>query len=360
MKILYAHLYNAHVGLGGADRCVLELASTMKNRFQEEVSGVLNAGPLATEFERRAIPMIKVPSSKVKIMRTLSILSKTITKFRPDLIHSHHRYMTFLLALFFKKKIPILHTEHVIHRNKQWWFRHGGFVTAVSEGVRQNLIDRYHVPKERVFTIANAVDLRDPDPFVIRDLQAKYSRQEGDIFCITVGRFEEQKGHIYLIEAISLLPLHYQKRIKVFLAGDGKLQSFLEREITRRRLREAFIFLGYTPYISEFLLLSDFVILPSLWEGMPLSVIEAFKMGRPVIATDIAGTREVVRHEQNGLLVPVRDSRKLAEAIQYLMTQPEAVRRLGQNAAQCAEVFSFDEMADRYHALYQKMGSMRK
>lgn len=355
MKILYVHLSLPGRGMGGADKVVWDLARSMKEIYHEEVAAVLNPGELADRFETLQIPVTEIFWSKFKTGQTSSRLRQRIRTFQPDVIHSHHRYTTFLLDLFFRKGNILLHTEHVLRRSKRWLFRYGHFATAVSDSVRENLAHHYRVPLDRVTTLRNAVSLRPVNSAWFQDFQHKYPRRPGDIFILCSGRLDEQKGHRYLIEAIARLPDSYRARLKIFIAGEGRLETFLRREAARRGVEAPFVFLGFTPFIPELLSLCDFLILPSLYEGLPLVVLEAFSAGKPVIATDIPGTREVVENGRNGILVPPRDAGKLANAIERWMNHPEEMGKMGDEAKRFSERYSFEQMILSYHELYQKL-----
>jgi len=113
--------------------------------------------------------------------------------------------------------------------------------------------------------------------------------------------------------------------------------------------------LGFTKDISSLLSVSDFLILPSLWEGLPLSLLEACLAGKAAIATDIPGSREVVRGGRTGLLVAARDAQALCRAIQSFLDDPEKVKKMGEEARGLARGFSFERMVTNYHDLYKKM-----
>lgn len=355
MKILYVHLYDVHTGVGGAAHVVLDLARVMKEKFQEDISAAVNPGMLSRELQKFGIPVTDIPFSKWRILEMTQKLGAVINQFRPHIVHSHHRYTSFVADLFFKKKSRVIHTQHVLTKNKSLVFRYGHLATAVSESVRKNLISYYGVPPERVVTVRNAVSLRPPDPLRLQELQKAYRHEEGRTLAFCVGRLDEQKGHRYLIEAVSQLPSVYRQRIKILLAGAGGLADSLRRQVMRQGLAEFFVFLGYTTEVSEFLSLSDFLILPSLWEGLPLSVLEAYSAGKAVIATDIPGTQELVQSGLTGLLVPPRDAKKLSSAIRYAMDHPDEIQKMGERARGVFQQFSFNEMATRYHALYEKV-----
>lgn len=358
MRILYATLYRSEFGIGGAEYVLRDLVRNMKEKFGEEVACAMNAGDLADFLRHTGIPVFEIPRSKIKTLQILARLNQVIATFRPDIIHSHHRYLTFLLDLFFKKRSKILHTQHVLTRDKRGLFRYGHLTTAVHESVRENLISHYGAPGHLVVTIPNAVRSRAPDPVELEKLQARYPRLPGQVIGLCIARMEEQKGHLYLIQAVDQLPDSHKRKIKIFLAGDGTLAPFLKQEAARRGLAEQFVFLGHTPQIPELLTLCDFVILASLWEGLPLSILEAYTTAKPVIATDIPGSKETVRQGETGLLVPPRNAGDLSRAIRHLMDHPVEAAAMGRKGyAFWEENFSFEKMLHAYHDLYREFST---
>ena len=198
--------------------------------------------------------------------------------------------------------------------------------------------------------------MRLPSQEVVADLKRQYPKQPGQIFAVCIGRLEKQKGHRYLISAVARLPETYRKRLLIFFAGDGSLEAELKKQISRERIDPCFVFLGYTRQIPEFLSLCDFMILPSLWEGLPLSILEAYSLSRPVIATDIPGTRESLKDKVEGSLVAPTDEKALAEAIRHWMDAPEEIVKMGKAAYQrWRQEFSFEKMVEDYHWFYEKV-----
>ena len=356
MKILYAILYHSKFKMGGAEKVLLDLACSMKQDHSEEVACVVNSGDLAEELKGKGIAVTEIYWPKVQTFQTLLRLHQAIKTFQPDLIHSHHRYATFLLDLFFKRKSRILHTEHVLRQDKRGFFRCGHLVTAVHESIRENLIRLYRVPPEKVVTIPNAVRLRKTEAPKLQKIKEKYQLHPNQVFVLCIGRLEEQKGHRYLIEAVSRLPKPYLERLRIFLLGEGSLAGILKSKVREARLENHFIFLGHSAEVPEFLSFCDFLVLPSLWEGMPLVVLEAYSAGKPVVATDIPGTNEVVKPGETGLLVPPRSSLLLAKALVQMMDHPEQIKTMGAKAhLWWSEAFSYETMIHRYHELYQNL-----
>jgi glycosyltransferase involved in cell wall biosynthesis len=353
MRILHVQFVDPVCGMGGAEQVVFNLAEAMKERYRFHVQGAVNECRLANRLREAHIPVSTIFREKFKTLTTLKKMGEIIGSFRPDLVHSHHRYATFLIDIFFKRQVKILHTEHLWNSNKRAFFRYGHFAAAVSEEVRSNLISRYKVPPERVKTIPNAVRPRVADPVRLRALQVKYPKRHDQLFGVCLGRLEKQKGHRYLMEAVQRLPPAYRDRLKFFLAGEGTLKSSLQMTAAEKGVAGNFIFLDFYPDVAELLSLGDFLILPSLWEGMPLAVIEAYSASRPVIATDIPGTREIVINEKTGRLVPPLSGAALADGLQWALDSTAAFKTMGEEAyCYWKAHFSFDAMIETYYELY--------
>ncbi len=356
MKILYTSLYDPCFGLGGAEKVLLDLALAMRRDYGVSVCAAVNPGDLQRELFKQGIEVTPIPWAKWRTPAAIFNFKKAIEKYKPDLVHSHHRFTTFLLDWLFKNRIPVLHTEHVLRSDKSVFFRCGHKATAVHESVRQNLIRHYAVPPEDVVTIPNAVACPISLPDRVRELTCRFKKRSGQFHVLFIGRLELQKGHRYLIEAVMRMPELYRKRLMIYFAGEGSLEAELKAQIKSFQLESCFHFLGYKRHIADYLDFCDFIVLPSLWEGMPLVVLEAAAMGRAVIATDIPGTRETIRQGVTGVLVPPKNGLSLARAMMDWMDHPETIRRMGVAAKQFSEhEFSFAVMMERYYKLYQVM-----
>ncbi|MFA6601082.1 MAG: glycosyltransferase family 4 protein [Candidatus Omnitrophota bacterium] len=352
MKILYATFDPGKFGLGGAEKVLLDVLQAMRERFGHEVACVSNRGKLTAALEKRGVTAFCVPQSKLCAGAAVWGLDRILRSFRPDLVHSHHRYMTFLFDLFFKHRSVILHTEHVLRTDKRGLFRYGHCATAVGGGVRQNLVRHFGVPEDRCVLIPNAVPEPKPDPAALEEIRQKYARRSGEVFAFCPARFEEQKAHEDLVLAAARLSPAQREKIRIFLAGDGTLQSFIRREVERLGLGDTFVFLGYSTRIPEWFAACDFMVLPSLWEGLPLTVLEAYQAGKPVLATDIPGTRDLVESGRTGELIKAGDPAALADAMGRWVDDPARIVRYGASAKAYVRQYSFDRMAGDYDRLY--------
>lgn len=182
------------------------------------------------------------------------------------------------------------------------------------------------VPRERIFVVYNGLDLSHFDALPAEPL---LPRQGREVVVGCAGRLTEQKGHVYLIEAVSILCQRGLK-VRVLLAGTGALERELRAHVQRLGLEEHFRFLGFVREMKRFYASVDIFALPSLWEGFGYVLAEAMSMRLPVVAFATSNVPEVVVQEETGLLVPARGVVALADALERLVRDQELRTRLGQ------------------------------
>jgi glycosyltransferase involved in cell wall biosynthesis len=165
------------------------------------------------------------------------------------------------------------------------------------------------------------------------------------------ARLAQQKGHRFLVEAVPKV------RDAIFiLAGDGPERDALEEQVRLLAVEDRVRFLGYRSDIPELLANSDALVLPSLYEGLPLAVLEAMAAGKPVVATSVGGTDEAVVDGETGFLVPPRDSDALAAAIRRVIQDDVLAQRLGANGrARVAAHFRVEAMVQQVAGVYDEV-----
>ncbi len=185
---------------------------------------------------------------------------------------------------------------------------------AVSNEVKERLRKDMAVPESKIKVVHNGIRLarfsRQTDPELRREL----TQGSGRPIVLTPARLHSQKGHIYLLQAAALVP-----DALFVLAGEGPERRSLEDVAKGLGLETRVRFLGQREDIPDLLACCDVFVLPSLYEGLPLSVLEAMAAGKPVVATRIGGTAEAVVHGVTGMLVPPENPRELAAAIRTLL-----------------------------------------
>lgn len=173
----------------------------------------------------------------------------------------------------------------------------------------------------------------------------------GRSIVLTLARLDFQKGLETLIEAAALVP-----DVLFLIAGDGPERARLEAEAEALGVAERVRFLGRREDVPELLAACDVFVLPSLFEGLPVSVLEAMAAGRPVVATSVPGTAEAVADGETGILVSPSDPELLARAIRQVTADPAMARRMGDaGRTRVRRLFSADEMGRKLDSLYQEL-----
>jgi len=191
-----------------------------------------------------------------------------------------------------------------------------------------------------------------------RDLaRAELGLPEDCLLVSLFGRLTQQKGQKTFLEAVSRLGGH---PVRFMLVGDGEDREMLERFAADRDFGDRVLFMGFRSDVPKLLAATDIVVLPSLWEGLPICLLEAMAAGRPVIASAVDGSVEVVVPGQTGLLVPPEHPQALAEAIAFLVEHPQVRERFGMRGQErVRQRFSLSEMLRATGAVYLELASGR-
>jgi glycosyltransferase involved in cell wall biosynthesis len=175
---------------------------------------------------------------------------------------------------------------------------------------------------------------------------------EDDPIIVALGRLEPQKGHRILLEAHARV-LREVPRARLVCVGTGALAQELRDQTRRLQIDDGVRFVGYQSNVGDWLALADVSVLPSLFEGLPLVAIESLAARRPMVATAVDGTTEVVINERTGLTVPPENAQKLADALVRLLRHPELRERLARAGRQWVlEHFSQEQQIRKTQELY--------
>lgn len=228
---------------------------------------------------------------------------------------------------------------------------------AVSHAAERHLVANKRVPKNKIRVIHNGRDL---DRFAPGNERRRAATRAAlglgdEPVILTMARLDEQKGHRHLIDAIAILAPRRLKLVTLF-AGDGPLEQSLRAQCAALGLTDRVRFLGYRRDVPELLEAADLIVLPSLYEGLSLSTIEALAAGRPMVATAVDGTPEVVIHERTGLLVPPANPVAMAAAIERLLDDPALAARLASDGRKFVnENFAVQRQIEQTAALYSEL-----
>ena len=369
MRILYVV---TSAGFGGASMHVLQLMRYFTTQGFE--IGLVSAPEprLLREAEKLGVRLFVNPYFVRRLhifndIRAFVPVKKAIKEFSPDIIHAHSTKAG-LIARFWSAVLnvkPIIFTAHgwAFTEGREYWKRFllaqieklAGYVTdkiiCVSEFDRKLALKFKVAREDKLVVIHNGVD---PNEFF--KISRDYRKSSNEVIVTFVGRLAPPKDLLLLIDAIKLVP-----EIKLQIVGDGELRQQVEGYIFKNALRDRVILLGERFDIPKILAESDIFVLPSRWEGLPLTIIEAMMSGLPVVATRVGGIPELVDDGVNGYLVPSRDVNALAKAIRKLVSDVELRERMGKAGREKAiEKFTLDKMLSKIAQVYEDVLIKRK
>ncbi|MEW5975371.1 MAG: glycosyltransferase [Acidobacteriota bacterium] len=233
---------------------------------------------------------------------------------------------------------------------------------AVSQANKRMLVRDYRVDPLRIKLIRNGIDVETykfSQPGRER-IRREFGFDEDDVVVGTVARFSFQKGHQFTVEAMPRV-LQQFPRARFLFVGDGPERVRIQERISRMGLDSFAFFTGEREDVVDLLSAMDVFLLTSIFEGLPLSVLEAMSVGLPVIATRVSGTPEAVLHNLTGLLIPPGDSPAVQEALIQLLEDPEKRAWMGeQGQLEVRKHFSKPIMAQQVRDIYENFVAERE
>lgn len=303
---------------------------------------------------------------KITFRRVVSLFILLFSGFKytknlkPDVIHSHSADLGFFISFPARLyRIPVINTCHgVTFPDKQYGFmkrfaekfflKYGGFKRIITVD-RSSLKFFKEAGINNVIYIPNGVDI---EHF---DRQGLGKRENQKIRFLFVGRLESEKGLEYLFHAVKLLQ-ERTKNFDVLLVGDGAQRKRLEILAQSLDIEEYVQFKGGVNInkVVDIYHNSDVFVLPSIHEGLPLTLLEAWAASRPVITTNVGGIPDVCVNEENALIVPAKYPEALANAMFRLIGDGELRRKLGMNGRKRTENYAWENIAMRIEGVYHE------
>lgn len=362
--------------IGGAERLLTDVLNHMPPEIQSSVCTLSPAGDLQEELSAIGVESIALGfHSRRAAPRVLLHLCRHLATVHYDVVHTHlvHASALGLLAARLTQTPVATMTRHY----GQHVSRYGTTadrvldrvsnalahrVFAISESVRDVLVEREGVSADRVDVVPNGVDA----DRVRRQAGPRLARSNPALRIVTVASLHPTKGHLVLLDAARELR-DSGWGIEVVLVGGGILESTLRHRVQKLGLRSVVRFAGYilNPYVE--MVAGDIYVQPSLDEGFGISVLEAMALELPVIASAVGGLPEIIADGTSGLLVPPGDSAALAAGIRRLGVDQLLRERLAHRGRAVVETsFAARDVAYRYAQAYEELlgerprGSWRK
>jgi len=300
---------------------------------------------------------IKIYFLKKKHGLDITIIFKLLSLFfkeKPQCVHTHRYVMRYVIPAAFLSRVPTrIHTVHNVAQKEntpigifvnRYFYRYFNVIpVALSNQVLKTIVDVYGLSPTSIPVIFNGIDLKK----CIR--KSDYSSDN----CFTIlhiGRFAEAKNHRLILNTFrKIVSRHPNTQLK--LIGAGKLLSEIKSLAKELEIEDKVCFLGQIDNIYPILHDADIFILPSEYEGMPMTLIEAMGTGVPIIASNVGGIPDMLTNDVDALLIKP-DINDLFSAIEKLILNKEKREMLGKNALIRAQEFSSKIMAQKYYKLY--------
>jgi glycosyltransferase involved in cell wall biosynthesis len=361
MNILYI---TNHLNIGGITSYVLTLSRGLK-LIGHNVYIASSKGVLIAQFIDYGIVYIPLPiSTKQEVSPKIFIsalkLSSEIKKYNIDIVHSNSR-TTQVVGCLLEKFSGIAHISTCHGFFKKRLFRKifpcwGQRVIAISESVKEHLINDFKVDEKKIDVIHNGIDIdkfKNQNSKIKIDIKKELGLGDRPVIGI-VARLSDVKGHVYLIEAmrdvINALP-----EAQLLIVGDGKMRQELINLTRSIKIEKNVHFIPSVKDTRDVLSALDVFVMPSIKEGLGLALMEAMAFGLAVIGSDVGGIKTLIQGGYNGLLISRKDSPALSKAILELLKNPQKRKTLGDNAKVfISQNFSQEKMARETEQAYLK------
>ena len=344
-------------GISGSENHLLLLLPALRERGFDVRLVMLHEGEpgaieLAERLEASGVAVERLDLPWAGDPRAFARLARIVRRLRPEIVHTHLVHADFHgLAAGRLARVPVLvSTKHGFNP-----FRSGRAFAAADRAVAR-LADVHIAISAGLASYLAASEGFDPGSFEV----VHYGIEAGPAppplpgapRLAVVGRLIPIKGHDVLLRALALLRDRLPE-VTLELAGDGPLEPDLRASVTRLGLEDVVSFLGRVAPAAPVFERAEVVVVPSFGEGFGMVALEAMERGRPVVASDVGGLREIVEDGRTGLLVPSGDAEALAAAIAELARDPARAADMGAAGRERALVaFSQERCTDRIEAIY--------
>lgn len=340
------------LSMGGAEKVMVALTRAAREAGHE-VAVAASPGPLARELESDAFVLPLVNRQLRRLPAAAWALRAAVQAFRPDVIHAHGPTMGLLTALASARgRAPrALVSMHGVpeedYDRAALTLRLAGLpIVACGPGVAAALRERGLRLRA---TIVNGITPA-PLPADRRALEREFGVDPGSPLLVCVGRLVEQKNHGLAIEALGLLP-----EGSLIIFGEGPLRDTLERHARAVGVENRVVFAGVRSDVRAIVGAADVLVMPSVWEGLPLVALEALAAETPLVATAVRGLQELVTHEENCLLVPPGDAAALAAALARVLGDRGLRESLSEAGLVLARSYSEEAMVAPFLELYERL-----
>jgi glycosyltransferase involved in cell wall biosynthesis len=354
-------------GPGGAETVMFQLAEELRRRGHRvtPVGPEHGAGWLSKRFRDAGFDAATFSLARAIDPGCVRRLAALIRATGADLVHSHE----FSMAVYGSAATAVTGVRHIMTMHGpnpritaalrrrvalKLAFRKGGTPVAVSRATKVELERVLGLPSGVMRVVHNGVPLRTGSPDAVR---REFGIQAQELVLLAVGNLEPWKGHLILLRALHRLTEGGMARPwRLLIAGGrgGSDAGAMQQFVTEHDMQARVHILAHRADVPDLQAASDVFVMPSLWEGLPLAMLEAMVASRAIIASDTSGIPEAVTDGIEGLLVPPGDEAALSQALARMLSDDALRSALGHAAGERARRdFSLQCMTDRYELLYR-------
>ena len=353
---------------GGAERTIVNIANGL-DRNTYEVHFLVIDKPDAGKYKDEYFYLLKkdiiihnlnIQICKKNYIKILFGMRKIIRKIAPDIAMSTMLRPNIMLAgaliiSGYNGKVVLRESTHRTENNtniierlliKFFYGKYADKTVALSFGVKKDLCKKFNVNKSKISVIYNPVDIES-----INILKNESVLLKNENVIVTVGRLIPEKNYFGLIDALAIL--HRKHDFTMYILGKGELEEQIKSKIKSVGLENHIILEGFQDNPYKYLTNADIFVLNSNWEGFGHVIVEAMACGVAVVSTNCPyGPREIITDHINGLLVPVRNPKKMATALEELLKNYELRKCLKENGLKRALDFSSEKIVKQYEKLF--------
>ncbi|MEW5744181.1 MAG: glycosyltransferase family 4 protein [Nitrospirota bacterium] len=354
------------LAIGGLQRVIVNICKGInRDIFDVSVLCLRRYGEFQPELEEMGVKTFLLPDAKESGLDYLSVwkIKRILKEQQTDVVHTHNTqpFVQGGVAAFIAGVKTVVHTDHARSYPDKWRYMFAERVVshlvrnvvAVSDSTAQDLIQRVKIPARKVITVPNGID---GNPFCITVDKDEKKKElgfggRGPVIGFA-SRVARQKGLTYLLKAMPEIIQVFPECVLV-IAGEGPEESPLQQEAANLNIKDHVVFLGPRLDIPELLKLFDILVLPSVWEGLPMILLEAMAAGCPTVATDVGGVSTAIKNGESGVLVEAENPAALSREIVSLLSDEDKRKVLSEKGRRrFLDMFSAEVMTRKYEELY--------
>lgn len=340
-KRTIVHLIQA-LNTGGSENVLLKTLPRMSQEYEHRIITLREPGELAKRFREMGIKVINLSSNGWIDLIFGQRLARLVKTQQPELVITHlfHADLVGRLALQKRISAPVIPSLVTTYNFSRYWparlfekltHRWARHYFANSEAVKEFYVSNIGVSPEKITVIPNGVDVALYEDASGKQVREELKLPEPRMIITCVANLAVNKGHAYLLEAYEAIASKHPES-NLLLVGTGPEKENLLQQIETYKSKSRIKFLGRRNDVPSILAITDIFVLPTMFEGMSNAILEAMAAGCAIVTTDIPENRVMIEHDKTGLLVPLRDSKAIQNAVTTLLENKPKCQTLGKNA----------------------------